>query len=93
MEQADQTPSCAIPRHLCCPICLPLHGGDLEVYAVDVDNFDTPRRIGLEHSCRRCRHIFTLVYRLGPEDRWEFVLERGMCPPECTVVHGLYAEP
>jgi hypothetical protein len=93
MEQADQTPSRAIPRHLRCPICPPRHGGDLEVYAVDVDNFDTPRRIRLEHSCRRCHHIFTLVYRLGPEDRWEFVLERGMCPPECTVVHGLYAEP
>jgi hypothetical protein len=92
MMQADNTPSCAFPRALRCPICPPSHGGDLWVYWVEVDEPERPQWVKLHHSCRRCDHDFVLRYALGPEDGWEFSMEMGMCPDSCAVVHGLYGE-
>jgi hypothetical protein len=80
-------------RAICAaPICPSRRGGDLGVYAADVDHSDTPQRVRMEPSCRRYEHTFTLIDRLGPEDRWEFLFEMGMCPPGCAVVHRLDGE-
>jgi hypothetical protein len=92
MLQSDQTPSRAFPRTLACPICPPRRGGDLLVYAIDVDARVDPQHVIMRHVCRRCDHSFALCYALGPEGRWEFSLQMGECPPTCAVVHGLYGE-
>ena len=92
MLQADGTPSRAFPRALQCPICPPWRGGDLWVYAIDVDERIHPQWVVLHHSCRRCEHGFALRYALGPEDQWEFSMQMDMCPETCAVVHGLYGE-